>query len=66
MTGLAGREDSMTLCFSSQLHLQVIRNSGISHAVVEVPGHNLKKRIQRFDPFKSEVCSRADVCLVCG
>ena len=47
-------------------YLQVIWNSGISLAVVEVPGHSLKKRIQRSDPFKSEVCSRADVCLVCG
>ena len=47
-------------------YLQVIWNSGINLAVVEVPGHSLKKRIQRSDPFKPDVCSRADVCLVCG
>ena len=47
-------------------YLQVIWNSSISFAVVVVPGLSLRKRIQRSDPFKAEVCSRADVCLVCG
>ena len=44
----------------------VIRNSGIHIAVTEVPGLSLKRRIQRSDPFKSDVCNKVDSCMICG
>ena len=45
---------------------QAIKSSGISIAVVEVPGRSLKKRVQRSDPFKSDVCGKVDSCMVCS
>ena len=47
-------------------YLHAIQISGINIAVVEVPGRSLKKRVQRSDPFKSDVCGRVDSCMVCG
>ena len=45
---------------------RVIRNSGIKIAVTEVQRLSLKRRMQRSDPFKSDVCGKVDICLICG
>ena len=32
----------------------------------EVPGANLKKRLQKSDPFKERKCNDSEKCMVCG
>ena len=49
-----------------QKYQHVIRNSGINIAVTEVPGQSLKRRMQRSDPFRPDVCNKVDSCMICG
>ena len=44
---------------------QAILRSQIGIAVVEVPGRSIKKRIQRSDPFRPDVCGKKESCMVC-
>ena len=46
-------------------YLSVIAKAGMRIGVVEVPGMNLKRRLQRSDPFRKEKCGEGD-CLVCA
>ena len=45
---------------------EIIDRAGVSIAVVEVPGSNLKKRVQRSDPFREKYCRKKESCMVCS
>ena len=45
---------------------EVIRETGIEIAVVEVPGVSLKRKLQKSDPFKEKECTKVRSCLVCA
>ena len=46
-------------------YLNVIAEAGVGIGVAEVPGSNLKRRLQKFDPFRKKKCEKED-CLVCA
>ena len=48
-------------------YMSVIAKTGVRVGVAEVPGRstNLKKRLQKSDPFRKEKCGK-EVCLVCA
>ena len=45
---------------------EVIRAAKVKVGVSEVPGANLKKRLQKSDPFKERKCNDSEKCMVCG
>ena len=48
----------------SKHYKRVIREVGLSIRVVEVAGPQLKRKLQKSDPFKKKKCERPD-CLIC-
>ena len=46
-------------------YMRVIAEAGVRIGVTEVPGTNLKRRLQKSDPFREERCGKDD-CLVCA
>ena len=46
-------------------YMSVIAKAGVRIGVTEVPGTNLKRRLQKSDPFREERCGKDD-CLVCA
>ena len=46
-------------------YLNVIAEAGVGIGVAEVPGSNLKRRLQKSDPFRKKKCEKED-CLVCA
>ena len=44
---------------------KVIDNAAVKINISEVPGRNMKKIMQRSDPFKNKECSKKDECFVC-
>ena len=45
-------------------YMSVIVKAGVRIGVAEVPGTNLKRRLQKSDPFRKEKCEKNE-CLVC-
>ena len=45
--------------------MSVIAKAGVRIGVTEVPGTNLKRRLQKSDPFREERFGKED-CLVCA
>ena len=45
---------------------KVINNANVRVSVAEIPGTNLKRRIQKSDPFKNKKCQDAAECMVCN
>ena len=45
-------------------YVEAIEKAGVKIGVAEVPGPNLKQRLQRSDPFKEKKCT-GEGCLVC-
>ena len=45
---------------------KVIKEAKVGIAVVELAGTSMKKRLQRSDPFKEDVCRKASKCMVCS
>ena len=48
-----------------KMFLESIRKAGVRIAVAEVPGRNVKRRVQRSDPFQDNVCEDKDKCMIC-
>ena len=46
-----------------KMHMSVIGKTGMRVSVAGVPGTNLKRRLQKSDPFRKEKCEKED-CLV--
>ena len=46
-------------------YMSAIAKAGVRIGVAEVPGTNLKRRLQKSDPFRKEKCGEED-CLVCA
>ena len=44
---------------------KVIEDTKVRVAVAEVPGSNLKRMIQRSDPFSQKTCGDQEKCMVC-
>ena len=45
---------------------KVIKEAKVGIAVVELAGTSMKRRLQRSDPFKEDVCRKASKCMVCS
>ena len=45
-------------------YVEAIERAGVTIGVAEVPGPNLKQRLQKSDPFKEKKCT-GEGCLVC-
>ena len=44
---------------------KAISESGVRIAVAEIPGTSLKRRLQKYDPFKEKRCEK-EKCLACA
>ena len=54
-----------TFLWDFYLYRKIIKEEGLSIRVVEVAGPQLKRKLQKSDPFKGKTCGRLD-CFICS